>query len=175
MKIQSQAVSFVANLKLITGALLMLTIMSACTTAPDVSKEQKMEQLFGQTEPKTKEIVHPNGLMLHLPEELAAKQMPDGFLIEPPSTRGLSYASVTFLSQRQPPEGDWSHQRQIGSRAIHYRLEETEGGMGGKEYELKAWELYPKGIVLYEQSEQSKSAVPEHAFAWYIIENTSLK
>lgn len=172
---QSRAASFVANLKLITGALLMLTIMSACATAPDVSKEQKMKELFGQTEPKIKEIAHPNGLMLRLPEELVAKQMPDGFLIEPPSIRGLSYASVTFLSQQSPPEGDWSRQRQIGSRAIYYRVEETEGGMGGKEYELKAWELYPKGIVLYEQSEQSKSAVSEQAFAWYIIENTSLK
>lgn len=113
--------------------------------------------------------------MLSLPEKLAAKQMPNGFLIEPPSVRGLSYASVSFLSQQQPPEGDWSRQRQIGSRTIHYRLEETEGGMGGKEYELRAWERYPKGIVVYEQSEQSKSDVPEHAFAWYVIENTGLK
>ncbi len=176
MKMQSPATFFIANLKLFAIALLLLVITSACaTTAPNISKEQKMKDLFGQTELEIKETVHPNGLTLRLPEKLEIKQIPNGFLIEPPSVRGLSYASVNLLSQQQSPAGDWSRQRQIGSRTIHYRIEETEGSTGGKEYKLQAWELYPKGIVIYQQSEQSKSAAPEHDFAWYIVENTSFK
>lgn len=148
----------------------MATILSvSCTfsTEPNVMRN-------------TREVVHPNGLSVRLPDSLTTSETDDGFLIVPPGdanaySRYPLEINVTLHRGEEQPDGSWAEQRRIESRVVHYRVEENEGGSGGSEYGLYAWESVPGGYIKYQQWAQAEMSRPDFKLAWQVIEGTRIK
>lgn len=150
--------------------LLLVTVFAAnCRTANAPSENQNM-----------REYVNKNGLTVKLPDNLTARENGDGFIIEPSdgSNKNVRFPVETFVKlstgESFRPE-EFSLQKSIGNRNIKYRVEKTEGGSGGAEYNFNAVEKIDGGYISYQTAEQNKYSEPEFKTVWQIIENTSVK
>ncbi|MBC7932669.1 MAG: hypothetical protein H7Z38_19075 [Rubrivivax sp.] len=120
-----------------------------------------------------KEVAHPNGLVLRLPEELTVDRTADGFSIVPPSSRGMSEMTVSLHTGEQQPPGDWPREQQIGTRRVRYRSDRSEGGgSGGDRYEMTAWETTAGKYIIYRQGDHAEFGEPAFDLFWMIVENT---
>lgn len=122
---------------------------------------------------KMKEITHPNGLRLNVPENLTVSQTADGFLVIPPSSRGMSGLEIAVREnaslERLPKK------KKIGNRTIDYTIEKQAGvGSGGDEYAMTAVERIGNRTVEYRQIDLSETNEPSFDFFWSMVEATSL-
>lgn len=149
---------------------LLLALASACRAAgEDSSGKQNM-----------KEVSHPNGLALRLPDSLAARQTADGFIIEPAGAdndarRYPMRASLSLRADGSEPPGEWPLERRIGSRRLRYRIDKAGGGSGGVEYVFDGWEAVSGSYLFCRQREQSESGEPKFELCWQALEGASLR
>lgn len=130
----------------------------------------------------TREYVHKNGLTIRLPENFFARDVDEGFIVEPAadSNKSVRYPVQVHVilkkDEKTPGSYAYSRQKAIGSRTIKYSIDKNEGGgSGGAEYNLTAYESTAKGILYYSQTEQSEDSEPQFKLCWTVMENTSLK
>lgn len=124
--------------------------------------------------------VHRNNLMVKLPASLAVKETSDGFLIEPAdgsNARARRPVAATVerraaASFKVPADAE---QKTVNGRLINYAVATEEGGSGGAEHTLTAWETTNDGLVVYRQTEQSEHETPRFELCWQVIENTAVK
>ena len=70
------------------------------------------------------------------------------------------------------PSGAWPGVRRFGERTIHYRIDESVGGMSSPEDTLLAWETCRGCRVVYHESVTRDAPVdPDFSFAWKVIEH----
>jgi len=129
----------------------------------------------------TRTIVHPNGLVLTIPEAFGGKpvsvdQTATGFAVElePRDVRLPTRAQVTFVAGGAQPAGPWPERRTVRGATIRYFVDDfpvASIGSGGEEYELRAWEITPGGYVAYSQHVQTEGD-PDFALIWALIEGT---
>lgn len=130
---------------------------------------------------QTREVRHPAGLVLRLPESLEAQAQPDGFYVarRDPSQRNMRYpvsATVRLHPNEAQPQGEWQRKETIGERVIRYRVTGGDAyGSGGAEYEFNAWETYPNGYIAYQQKEQRESGEPDFSVCWQIIDSLNFQ
>lgn len=152
----------------------VLWVMLCVTAAACSSHVQRGVNPYANS--RMKEVTHPNGLALRLPEELTVVRTADGFSIAPPSSRGMSEMTVSLHLSEQPPPGDWPRQQQIETRRVRYRIDRTEGsGSGGDQYEMTAWEATPGKYTLYRQGDHAEFGEPAFDLFWMIVENTRIQ
>lgn len=147
--------------------LLLVSVFAAnCRTANAPPENQNM-----------REYVNKNGLTVKLPDNLTARENTDGFLIEPSdgSNKNVRVPVEIFVRLRKDSPGEFSEQKSIGGRKIKYRVEKTDGGSGGEQYDFQAVEAVDDGYISYQTAEQNKYSEPEFKTVWQIIENTSVK
>jgi len=123
-------------------------------------------------------LAHPNGLVLKVPEVIDGRgfsfvQTPAGFAYaDPRDVRTPTRGSVSFNPGVATPAGDWPKTWLVRGRTIHYAVTEREGGSGGAEYELRAWETTRGGHIAYVEDEQSEWG-PEWRVIRTIVDATS--
>lgn len=125
--------------------------------------------------------VHPNGLVLTIPDaigtqRLAVDRTPTGFSVhgEPGNARTPTSARVTLNAGAATPPGVWPKARTVRGATIRYAVVTfPEVGSGGPEYELRAWEPARTGHIAYLQHVQTEGE-PDFAIAWAVIEGTKL-
>jgi hypothetical protein len=137
-------------------------------------------------EPALTEYVHPTThFTLRAPTtvRVGESEIP---LFVTQSPTGFRLASTTPLRQQvaveadvdpatAAPTGPWPDLRRFGERAVHYRVDELEAGMGGTEFSLVAWEPCKGGHVVYRQSETVEApARPSFSLAWMVIEHAGV-
>lgn len=149
----------------------VLRVMLCVTLAACSSHVQKRVNPYANS--RLKEVTHPNGLVLRLPEEMTVTHTAVGFSIVPPSSRGMSEMTVSLDTSEQPPPGDWPRQQQIETRQVRYRIDRTEGsGSGGDQYEIMAWEATAGNYIFYRQGDHAEFGEPTFDLFWFIVENT---
>ena len=127
-----------------------------------------------------REYTNKNGLTVKLPDHLAARENGDGFLVEPSdgSNKNIRFPVEIVVKLNRDgsnPSGEFPEQKSVGGKNVKYRIEKAEGGSGGAEYKLEAFEVVDGGYISYETTEQDKYSEPEFKTLWQIIENTSVK
>lgn len=146
-----------------------LIVFGSCMSPLEQSRKRFADE-------QMKEISHPAGLVLRLPESLEAQVRPDGFYVLPsdPSQRNMRYpvgATLRLHPNEAQPEGEWQQKETIGERVIWYRIMGGDGyGSGGAEYEFNAWESYANGYIAYQQRDQRESGEPDFSICWQIID-----
>lgn len=122
---------------------------------------------------KMKEIIHPNGLRLNAPENLTIHETADGYLIVPPSSRGMS--GLKIVVEENASSEPSSKQKKIGDRTIDYTIEKQAGvGSGGDEYTITAVERIENRTIRYRQSDTAEISEPSFEFFWSLVEATTL-
>lgn len=151
----------------------MCSLAVACASCAD-------ERINHYANERMKEVAHPNGLIIRLAHTLLAKEDANGFSIAPHESAQRRYPtelSVALHADGRRPEGEWTAQRRINNRLLHYRTSEAQyGGASGSEIEhrIEAWEDYGGRYVLYQQSFPNVSYEQGVDLFWHIIEGTSL-
>jgi hypothetical protein len=125
-----------------------------------------------------------NGLELAVPDSLdlggmrkiGVEQTATGFRVFPANGGQVRYATEATVDLRggNAEPGDWPASSSIDGRTIHYRIDHAEGGSGGAQFELQAWETCASGHLVYHQSDQSEAlAKPRFDLVWNVIEGTT--
>lgn len=113
-----------------------------------------------------------------LRERVIVEETDRGFHIYPDTGRKRRVPIEVWVEiypgQPEPP-GRWPEKKMIGKREIHYRIDRKEGGMGGPEYDFRAWEHYRGSHILYKQYDQlEEPASPRFDLVWKVIEGTGM-
>lgn len=99
-----------------------------------------------------------------------------GFHVFPASgrRRRVSIEAWVELHPGAPaPDGSWPETKRVGERSIRYRIDASEGGSGGTQYDLRAWEPCPGGYLLYRQGDLvEEPGRPNLDLAWMVIAGT---
>ena len=125
-----------------------------------------------------------NGLRLSLPGSLPldgapqrpkVTESPAGFKValgEESRRRVKTEASVVFREAAEPP-GSWPNERDVNGRRIRYRIDRAEGGSGGTQIDLHAWEPCTNGHLEYEQCDViEEPGEPDFSLVWSVIAGT---
>lgn len=127
-----------------------------------------------------RDVTHSNGLTLKIPATYAVRETPDGFVVEPADNANAQTRYPTEVEVARRQASDFTvpadaKEKSVADRTINYIVEEGEGGSGGSEHELTAWENVPDGFVVYQQRQQAEHSTPEFEMCWTVIKNSSLK
>ena len=118
-------------------------------------------------------FAHPNGLSLTVPEVIDGRS----FLVDRTATgfsvrHAGSYRSVASvivdLRPGAAPPGAFPRTRRVRGALIHYTVEESEGGSGGNQYDLRGWEPARGGHIAYAAQDQADWE-PDFSLAWTVI------
>lgn len=142
------------------GAMLALSLC-ACAQGGNHSERLKTE-------------THRNGLVINIADTLKVEQTEGGFHIYPPNgldRRSPVEATAELHAGEPAPPGEWPEEKRVGERTVHYRIDESDGGSGGREYDMQAWEPYPGGYILYRERIQSEGK-PDFELLWGLVEGT---
>lgn len=125
-----------------------------------------------------------NGLRLSLPESLlldGASQRPAvtesaaGFKVALGAElrrRVKTEASIVLRTEAQPP-GAWPSEHDVSGRRILYRIDRAEGGSGGTQIDLHAWEQCTDGYLEYAQGDVvEEPGEPDFSLVWSVIAGT---
>lgn len=132
--------------------------------------------------------LHPRGIVLTLPDSitlarrdrLVIEERDSGFAVFAEASMHRRFPIVATVERHRdrdrPAEAaSWTDERTIGHRRIAYGVVAAEGGSGGTQYELHAWEPCAGGYLEYEQVEISEwSSAPEFELAWLVIEGSGV-
>lgn len=126
-----------------------------------------------------KEVRHPNGLTVKVPEGFAAKQTDDGLVIEPEGDKNSQVRRpvavyVSVIKGKGVPEGATLRTKALRGKEVRYLIDKSEGGSGGETYSLEAYEARPDGYIEYTQTTQSEYGEPDFATCWSIVESTKV-
>ena len=126
-----------------------------------------------------------NGLRLSLPDTLLLDGKPErptvtesaaGFKVAlgvETRRRVKVEASVVLRTAEVEPPGVWHGERNISGRRIHYRIEREEGGSGGAQIDLYAWERCENGYLEYSQGDiVEEPGNPDFSLVWTVIAAT---
>ncbi len=127
----------------------------------------------------TKQVQHPNGLIVGVPQGFTAQQTDNGYIIEPEGSSNSRVrrpiAVYISLTKTASALQDSSLQtKSVAGKEIRYHVDKSEGGSGGETYTLEAYEIVPNGQIEYSQATQSKYEEPDFALSWSIIQATKL-
>jgi hypothetical protein len=125
-----------------------------------------------------------NGLRLSLPESLPLDGAPERLTVTE-SAAGFQVAlgvesrrrvkveaSVAFRAA-VPPPGAWPSERDVSGRRIRYRIDCAEGGSGGTQVDLHAWEPCNNGHLEYAQGDVvEEPGEPDFSLVWSVIAGT---
>lgn len=125
----------------------------------------------------TKEVRHPNGLTVGVPEGFAAKQTDSGFTIEPEGNKNLQLRhpviiSVSLVKGKSVPQEPSLQTKGLAGKEVRYHVDKSEGGSGGETYSLTAYESVSGGYIEYSQAMQSEDGEPDFAACWSVVTNT---
>jgi hypothetical protein len=122
-----------------------------------------------------------NGLRLSLPGSLPLEGEPKRLTVMESVTgfkvtlgaesrrRVKLEAGVSFCPAEEPP-GNWPFERDVNGRRIHYRIDQAEGGNGGSQFDLHAWEPCTDGHLEYAQGDITEEAEePDFSLVWHVI------
>lgn len=152
---------------LLAALLSSYALCVACAPAAKQGDNHYVRLYRGQD---VREVVHPNGLFLHLPASLSVTETTDGFTVAPPPVRSSGPVVIRLRPNEERPVAPGPERRAVGARELSYRIAKVgEGGSGGAEYALAAWEACPGGHISYHQVEQAETGEPFYEFAWYVI------
>ncbi len=125
---------------------------------------------------KMKEIEHPNGLIILIPEVANNNQTANGFSIIPPPSRGMSEMSIDLNRNQSSLARSEIKEKTIDGRFIKYQIEKNEGeGSSGDSYAITAEEKIENGRLIYHQRDLSKLSEPSFDFFWLIVEQTDAR
>lgn len=131
-------------------------------------------------------MAHPNGLLLAMPDsielgvmrKIAIEQTTTGFKVQPADQGMVRYVTEATVERRDgdsAPAGEWPEKRTIDGRTVHYRIDRSDGGSGGAEYNFQAWERVAVGYIFYRQYDQAEEpAPPRFDLIWSVIEGTGV-
>jgi hypothetical protein len=132
-------------------------------------------------ESAARELEHPSGLVVGVPERFEAKRTEDGFVVEPSGNENVRVrypviASVSLLSASAPEgEGSGLETKSVGRKKVDYRVRRSGGGSGGEVYTLTVFERVAGGQIRYTQAMQSKGGEPGFALCWKLVGSTRYK
>lgn len=111
-------------------------------------------------------------------DRVMADETARGFHVYPASglkRRVAIEAWVELHRGEAPPAGPWPEERRIADRRIHYRVDRSDGGNGGTQYDLLAWEPAPGGYLLYRQGDLVEDpGRPDFDLVWEVAEGTEM-
>lgn len=111
-------------------------------------------------------------------DRTVAEQMPEGFHVYTSSGSRRRYKIEAWVEMRHDdasPSGQWYEEKKVEGRTIHYRVDRSEAGMGGWQYDFHAWEPCPGGYLFYRQSEiVEEPALPAFDLVWNVIKGTAI-
>lgn len=85
-------------------------------------------------------------------------------------------ASVELPASDRAPAGAFPEEKVLNGRHLHYRIEESEGGSGGTQYDLVAWEKTSVGYLRYRQGDVvEEPAKPRFDVLWRVVEGTRVQ
>lgn len=134
-----------------------------------------------QADVKMKEVQHPNGLTVRVPESFVVEVYGDQLYVTPPSSEkkhreGKGMKIKLHVGKSLPPEAKDAEVRRFGDRSVFYRYREEDGGSGGTAYVANGWEETSNGYIYYDYVEQSgEFSRPDYSFGWQVIQGTSVK
>lgn len=157
--------------------LLMIILIASCillSAACDFVKENEHSVMQ-----ITKQVQHPNGLAVGVPQGFTAQQTDNGFVIEPEGgsnsrVRRPVAVYVSLIRNAGAPQNLSFQTKSLAGKEIRYRIDKSEGGSGGETYTLEAHEIVPNGQIEYSQATQSEYEEPEFALSWSVIQATKL-
>lgn len=127
-----------------------------------------------------KQMNHPNGLNVKIPENYSARQTENGFVVEPANNENQNLRHpiliyVTLTGDDALKGKSDVKTKSLESKTVSYLTEKSEGGSGGETYSLRVGEKTFGGFIEYAQATQSEYSEPDFKILWAIVENTSLK
>jgi hypothetical protein len=119
-------------------------------------------------------FTHPSGLEIELPEGVyEVEETATGFRIRP---KGAAQMRSPFLihvkrATGARPNGAWPQSRRLRERDFRYRVDDSkEGGSGGEEHLLQAWESQADAHLMLEQMVQVEFPMrPDFTDGWAIL------
>lgn len=126
------------------------------------------------------QVRHPNGLTLIVPNDYEAKQTESGFKVEPKNNKnsGLRFLAIIYVNLSKDetiPEPQFIQSKTVGNQEIRYKIEKSESGSGGTEYDLTAYKKIGGKIIQFSQTAQSEHYEPNFAICWKIVEQARFK
>lgn len=111
-------------------------------------------------------------------DRLIVREVPAGFHVVAASNPQRRYAIevwVEVVLGEQSPPGEWLESMRFGERLIRYRIDKSDGGNGGTQYDLLAWESCSGGYVIYRQGEILEEPFrPDFALVWKVVEGAKV-
>lgn len=140
-----------------------------CITAPKQAAQENV-----------RDFIHPNGLIVKLNEDFSAKEVDNGFIVEPTNVSNENVRfpveiKISLHEEEEIPANDLMKQKDIANWKIIYQIEKDNDGSGGEMYSFGGYEKVSGGYIKYEQTIQSELSEPDFQTLWKIIENTRLK
>jgi len=121
---------------------------------------------------------HPTGLTLEAPSTLSVEQTERGFIFSPSDNATVRSPTQIIVELRQGalPAGSWPERHRRQGRTARYRIDIEDGGSGGEQHVLRAWEESANGYFWLEQAIQVEApGVADFGTAWRILESASVK
>lgn len=127
-----------------------------------------------------KQINHPNGLNIKIPENYSARQTENGFVVELANNENQNLRHpiliyITLVSDDDLKSKNDVKTKSFESKTVSYLTEKSVGGSGGETYSLRVSEKTFGGYIEYAQTTQSEYSEPDFKILWAIVENTLLK
>jgi Tse3 toxin immunity protein Tsi3 len=157
-----------------------VAVVGACVLAGAAQAESSFGASPGNLSPPGASVAtetrHPNGLIIDVPAGFAAKQVHDGFAVEPSGSRKLEVRDPVMahvsLVTGSAPEARGFARKSLGGKEVRYRVERSDGGSGGEVYILTVFEPALAGLIRYAQAMQSKNGAPDFTLCWNLVGST---
>lgn len=124
-----------------------------------------------------KQVVHPSGLSVTVPETLFVEEIPLGFIVSPPGPKDFrtpQEVSVVFEQEDSPPQERWIDTCSVNGRRVYYRIDDVSPEGAGERYTFNAWMPAGCGYLRLHQAERGIwPAVPGFDLAWTVIAGAS--
>jgi hypothetical protein len=124
-------------------------------------------------------VSHPNGLVLELPQGLyLVETTAAGFRIRPKGAQRMRspFEIRIEVGGESPPDGDWPQRRELRGHQVRFRLETHEGGSGGTEHVLHAWQTSGEAVLTLQQRVQFEGpGRPEFRDGWAVLATAHLQ
>ncbi len=123
---------------------------------------------------KTKQVIHPNGLSVTVPETLFVEEIPQGFIVSPPGPKDFRVPQeVTVLFDRwgSPPQTRWIDTCSVNGHKIYYRIDDDSRSSAEQQYTFRAWMPIGRGgwLMLRQVDYGPWPTVPGFDLAWTVI------
>jgi hypothetical protein len=153
------------------GTLLLCCSLALLLASCSLSRDRRRDAVG------IKQVVHPSGLSVTVPESLFVEEIPQGFIVSPPGPKDFrTPQEVTLIlePQRKLPENRWIDTCSVNGRRVYYRIDDDSYDGAGEIYTFSAWIPVGCGYLMLRQVEPGIwPAVPKFDLAWTVIAGAS--